>query len=90
MPDYVLAWGAQLLSQGVLLFPALHPYICIIPVHTELYGFWPLYDMQGGNAGGNFQDRHTTDMGGGMQSILERNDLDELMAMVRTAATWAS
>lgn len=40
--------------------------------------------MQSGFGGGTFQDRHTTDMGGGMQSILERNDLDELMAMVRT------
>ncbi|KAF8060039.1 LSG1-2 [Scenedesmus sp. PABB004] len=35
--------------------------------------------------GGNFGGRHTTDMGGGMQSILERNDLDELMAMAELA-----
>ncbi|WIA13595.1 hypothetical protein OEZ85_007161 [Tetradesmus obliquus] len=38
-----------------------------------------------GFGGGTFQDRHTTDMGGGMQSILERNDLDELMAMAELA-----
>lgn len=46
---------------------------------------WPAANLQGGGTGGNFQDRHTTDMGGGMQSILERNDLDELMAMVSQA-----
>eukprot|EP00878_Enallax_costatus_P006164 GHUV01006462.1.p1 GENE.GHUV01006462.1~~GHUV01006462.1.p1 ORF type:complete len:220 (+),score=52.30 GHUV01006462.1:205-864(+) len=40
---------------------------------------------KGGGGGGNFADRHTTDMAGGMQSILERNDLDELMAMAELA-----
>lgn len=39
--------------------------------------------LQGGQGGGSFQGRHTTDAGPGMQSVLERNDLDELMAMVR-------
>jgi hypothetical protein len=43
--------------------------------------------MQSGFGGGTFQDRHTTDMGGGMQSILERNDLDELMAMVSSSSS---
>jgi hypothetical protein len=36
--------------------------------------------LQGG-AGGEHADRHTTDTTN-MQSILDRNDLDELMAMV--------
>jgi hypothetical protein len=38
--------------------------------------------LQGFPAGGSHQGRHTTEDGPGMQSILERNDLDELMAMV--------
>lgn len=36
-------------------------------------------------AGGSHQGRHTTEDGPGMQSILERNDLDELMAMADLA-----
>jgi hypothetical protein len=43
--------------------------------------------QSGGPTGGSHQGRHTTEDGPGMQSILERNDLDELMAMVRI---WAS
>lgn len=39
---------------------------------------WP----QGGGSGGQFSDRHTTDMASNMQSVLDRSDLDELMAMV--------
>ena len=38
--------------------------------------------QNGGPSGGSHQGRHTTEDGPGMQSILERNDLDELMAMV--------
>ena len=39
--------------------------------------------QNGGPSGGSHGGRHTTEDGPGMQSILERNDLDELMAMVR-------
>lgn len=52
----------------------------ITSLNPALLAFWC---MQSGFGGGTYSDRHTTDMGGGMQSILERNDLDELMAMVR-------
>lgn len=43
----------------------------------------------GGPSGGSHQGRHTTEDGPGMQSILERNDLDELMAMVGRGAVQA-
>jgi hypothetical protein len=46
--------------------------VLILPL---LQGFAPV-------GGGSHQGRHTTEDGPGMQSILERNDLDELMAMV--------
>jgi hypothetical protein len=41
--------------------------------------------LQGRGGGGGGQGRHTTDAGGGnnMQSVLERNDLEEFMYMVR-------
>lgn len=43
----------------------------------------PATILQGGfPTGASHQGRHTTEDGPGMQSILERNDLDELMAMV--------
>jgi len=42
----------------------------------------------GGPSGGSHQGRHTTEDGPGMQSILERNDLDEIMAMVRGRDGW--
>jgi uncharacterized protein YraI len=48
---------------------------CILSVTTCLC-------LQGGGSGGQFSDRHTTDMAGNMQSVLDRSDLDELMAMV--------
>ena len=48
---------------------------------------FPVLHLQGGGpTGGSHQGRHTTEDGPGMQSILERNDLDEIMAMVGHAA----
>jgi len=35
-----------------------------------------------GKGGGDASSRHTTETGPKMQSVLDRNDLDEFMAMV--------
>lgn len=48
----------------------------------------PHAQQGGGASGGTWQSRHTTDAGPGMQSVLERNDLDELMALVRACIEW--
>jgi hypothetical protein len=44
----------------------------------------PQGQTRGSAVGGGVVGRHTTDIqgGGNMQSVVERNDLDELMAMV--------
>eukprot|EP00879_Flechtneria_rotunda_P024293 GHRR01025747.1.p1 GENE.GHRR01025747.1~~GHRR01025747.1.p1 ORF type:complete len:161 (+),score=63.12 GHRR01025747.1:222-704(+) len=67
----------------------LHPTgkrACLCCTHACLLHLFALAALvQGGATGGSFQGRHTTDMGTGMQSILERNDLDELMALAELA-----
>lgn len=51
-------------------------------LHGDNLNFLTCAWLQGGGSGGQFSDRHTTDMASNMQSVLDRSDLDELMAMV--------